>query len=110
MSATRQHVSTQPHLTAPPDATRPNGVPRCARRRSLAFLAKKSWHTTNLKNVEQVWLAEQQKEEEERKLETWKKEREEERQIAELKELQHELSKTYAAAQPRSPPGWRAAC
>ncbi|GAB9472823.1 hypothetical protein Gpo141_00009989, partial [Globisporangium polare] len=25
---------------------------------SLAFLAKKSWHTANLRNVEKVWIAE----------------------------------------------------
>ncbi len=35
---------------------------------SLKFLAKKSWHTTNLKNVEQVWIAEQKSEEERRKV------------------------------------------
>ena len=38
---------------------------------SLAFLHKKSWHTANLKNVEQVWLSEQKQAEEDRKLEAW---------------------------------------
>ena len=65
---------------------------------SLAFLHKKTWHTANLKNVEQVWLSEQKKAEEERKLEAWKKDREEERQIMELKRLQHESSGAGAGA------------
>jgi hypothetical protein len=59
---------------------------------SLAFLHKKSWHTANLKNVEQVWLSEQKQAEEDRKLEAWKKDREEERQIEELRRLQRESS------------------
>ena len=63
---------------------------------SLSFLSKKTWHTTNLKNVEKVWLAEQEQAKEQAKLEKWKKEREEERQIAELKELQNELTNTCA--------------
>ena len=62
--------------------------------RSLAFLSKKSWHTTNLKNVEKVWLAEQEQQKEEQKLERWKKEREDERQQAELRSLQDEMTKT----------------
>ena len=57
---------------------------------SLAFLHKKSWHTANLKNVEQVWLSEQKQAEDDRKLEAWKKDREEERQIMELKQLQRD--------------------
>ena len=61
---------------------------------SLSFLSKKSWHTTNLQNVEKVWLAEQAKEKEDQKLEKWKKEREEERQKAELRALQDEVTKT----------------
>ena len=48
---------------------------------SLSFLSKKSWHTTNLQNVEKVWLAEQAEKKEAEKLDQWKKEREEERQI-----------------------------
>ena len=46
---------------------------------SLSFLSKKSWHTTNLQNVEKVWLAEQAEKKEAEKLDQWKKEREEER-------------------------------
>merc|ERR1711935_1165936 len=61
---------------------------------SLSFLSKKSWHTTNLKNVEKVWLAEQEQQKEEQKLERWKKEREDERQQAELRSLQDEMTKT----------------
>eukprot|EP00697_Spironema_sp_BW2_P007144 gnl/Spiro4/21359_TR10436_c0_g1_i1.p1 gnl/Spiro4/21359_TR10436_c0_g1~~gnl/Spiro4/21359_TR10436_c0_g1_i1.p1 ORF type:complete len:207 (+),score=60.60 gnl/Spiro4/21359_TR10436_c0_g1_i1:44-622(+) len=34
---------------------------------SLAFLTKKSFHTTTVRNVEKVWMAEQKKEEEERR-------------------------------------------
>ena len=33
---------------------------------SLSFLAKKTWHTQRTDNVEQVWLAEQKKEKEEK--------------------------------------------
>ena len=40
---------------------------------SLAFLAKKSWHTANLKNVEKVWIAEQQHKQEEKRLAELKK-------------------------------------
>ena len=63
---------------------------------SLSFLSKKTWHTTNLKNVEQVWLAEKKQEEEQKKLEMWKKAREEERQKAELRELQQEVRELAA--------------
>ena len=57
---------------------------------SLAFLSKKTWHVTNFSNQEAVWKAEQAKAEEQRKLEEWKKKREEERQIMELTQLQRE--------------------
>lgn len=57
---------------------------------SLAFLAKKSWHTTNIKNVENVWLREAKKEAEEKKLEELKRQIEEERQIEELEQLQED--------------------
>ena len=55
---------------------------------ALSFLAKKSWHTTNLKNVERVWIAEQKAEEEAKKLAELQKQILEERQIKELRELQ----------------------
>eukprot|EP00962_Isochrysis_galbana_P056885 scaffold29027_cov90-Isochrysis_galbana.AAC.2 len=57
---------------------------------SLSFLSKKSFHVTNVNNVEKVWLAERQEAEEQRKLAEWKKQREEERQKMELVELQQE--------------------
>ena len=60
---------------------------------SLSFLSKKTWHTTNLTNVEKVWAAEEKQKVEERKLEEWKKTREEERQIMELHQLQQEMGK-----------------
>ncbi|KAF0688936.1 Aste57867_19540 [Aphanomyces stellatus] len=59
---------------------------------SLAFLAKKSWHTSNLSNVEKVWKAEQKAALEEKKLLEWKKNVEEERQLKELRELQAKAS------------------
>ncbi|KAH9152647.1 hypothetical protein AeRB84_004947 [Aphanomyces euteiches] len=59
---------------------------------SLAFLAKKSWHTSNLSNVEKVWKAEQKAALEEKKLAEWKKNIEEERQLKELRELQAKAS------------------
>lgn len=40
---------------------------------SLAFLAKKSWHTATLKNVEKVWAAEEEEKKEQQKIENWKK-------------------------------------
>ena len=55
---------------------------------SLGFLAKKSWHTTNLKNVEKVWIAEKRAEEETKRLAELQKQILEERQIQELRELQ----------------------
>ena len=56
---------------------------------SLSFLSKKSWHTTNLQNVEKVWLAEQAEKKEAEKLDQWKKEREEERQIEQLRRCEY---------------------
>ncbi|KAJ0403188.1 hypothetical protein P43SY_005182 [Pythium insidiosum] len=55
---------------------------------SLAFLAKKSWHTSNLRNVEKVWIAEQKHAAEEKKLAELRKNMEEERQLQELRKLQ----------------------
>lgn len=55
---------------------------------SLAFLAKKSWHTSNLKNVEQVWIAEQKEQQEYQKLIELQKQIADERQIQELRQLQ----------------------
>ena len=41
---------------------------------SLAFLSKKGWHTSNLQNVEKVWIAEQKQEKEDREREEREKE------------------------------------
>ena len=57
---------------------------------SLSFLSKKTWHTSNVKNVEKVWLAEQAKSAEEKKVSQLQKQIAEERQIEELKALQRE--------------------
>jgi hypothetical protein len=54
----------------------------------LAFLSKKSFHTSNLVNVEKVWLAEQKLEQEKKRLIELQKQLEEERQIQELRQLQ----------------------
>lgn len=62
---------------------------------SLAFLAKKGWHTTNLNNVEKVWAAEEKQKAEERKLEAYRKEIEEQRQKAELNQLQIEMGHKF---------------
>lgn len=55
---------------------------------SLKFLSKKSWHTTNLNNVEKVWMQEQKAAEEDKKLLDLQKQILEERQIQELRQLQ----------------------
>mmetsp|Transcript_13183 Transcript_13183/g.24443 ORF Transcript_13183/g.24443 Transcript_13183/m.24443 type:complete len:623 (+) Transcript_13183:45-1913(+) len=54
----------------------------------LSFLSKKSWHTSNLKNQERVWVEEQRKEAEDAKLEEFKAQLEEERELDRLRELQ----------------------
>ena len=55
---------------------------------SLKFLAKKGWHTTNIKNVEKVWIAEEKASKETKKMAELQKQIQEERQIQELRELQ----------------------
>ena len=55
---------------------------------SLAFLAKKPWHTATVKNVEKVWLAEQKRDEEEKRVAELKKQIDEEREIDDLRKLQ----------------------
>ena len=61
---------------------------------SLAFLAKKSWHTTNLVNVETVWKAEEAKRLEEEKVKEMQMELAQERQVLELKQLQNDAGLT----------------
>lgn len=54
----------------------------------LAFLNKKSWHTQSFKNIKIVWEAEEKAREEARRLAQLKKEKDEERQVEELRRLQ----------------------
>uniref|UniRef100_A0A6U5MLP7 CBF1-interacting co-repressor CIR N-terminal domain-containing protein n=1 Tax=Calcidiscus leptoporus TaxID=127549 RepID=A0A6U5MLP7_9EUKA len=60
---------------------------------SLSFLSKKPWHTATVRNVEKVWAAEEKEKEEQRKLEAYRKDIEEERQKAELRQLQEETGR-----------------
>ena len=55
---------------------------------SLAFLAKKPWHTATVKNVEKVWIAEQKQEDEAKRVSELKKQIDEEREIDDLRKLQ----------------------
>jgi len=49
------------------------------------FLSKKSWHTGSLKNIENVWKAEQRAADEARKIEQIKRELAEQEQILDLR-------------------------
>ncbi|TPX46133.1 hypothetical protein SeMB42_g00756 [Synchytrium endobioticum] len=49
---------------------------------------KKSWHPATLRNIEKVWKLERKAEDEKKKLDQLRKEKEEERQLAELQALQ----------------------
>lgn len=55
---------------------------------SLAFLAKKSWHTANINNQERVWMAEQEKEREKKKTDLLRKQMMEEREMEDLRKMQ----------------------
>lgn len=57
---------------------------------ALKFLNKKGWHTGSLRNIENVWKAEQKHEAEERKLEELKKQIQDERQRAEYRLIQEQ--------------------
>eukprot|EP00003_Mantamonas_plastica_P011154 TRINITY_DN2075_c0_g1_i4.p1 TRINITY_DN2075_c0_g1~~TRINITY_DN2075_c0_g1_i4.p1 ORF type:complete len:494 (+),score=165.35 TRINITY_DN2075_c0_g1_i4:240-1721(+) len=52
------------------------------------YLAKKSWHTGTIKNQEKVWLREQERKAEDKKLEELQKQLAEERQMEELRAAQ----------------------
>ena len=54
----------------------------------LAFLCKKGWHTSTIKNAEQVWMKEQAREREAKKMEDLKRQMMEERQVEEMRKLQ----------------------
>mmetsp|Transcript_27178 Transcript_27178/g.33936 ORF Transcript_27178/g.33936 Transcript_27178/m.33936 type:complete len:421 (-) Transcript_27178:215-1477(-) len=58
---------------------------------ALEFLNKKGFHPSNLRNTEKIWKAEQEAEKEKRRLDEFKKQLAEEREILELEELQEKL-------------------
>ncbi|RDY10629.1 cwf25 [Mucuna pruriens] len=55
---------------------------------ALKFLNKKGWHTGSLRNIENVWKAEQKHEAEQKKLEELRKQIQEERERSEFRLLQ----------------------
>lgn len=57
---------------------------------ALKFLNKKGWHTGSLRNIENVWKAEQKHEAEKRKLEELKKQIHDEREAQEFRLLQEQ--------------------
>ncbi|KAK6923294.1 CBF1-interacting co-repressor CIR, N-terminal domain [Dillenia turbinata] len=57
---------------------------------ALKFLNKKGWHTGSLRNVENVWKAEQKHEAEQKKLEELRKQIQEERERSEFRLLQEQ--------------------
>ncbi|KAK1274423.1 hypothetical protein QJS04_geneDACA007900 [Acorus gramineus] len=57
---------------------------------ALKFLNKKGWHTGSLRNIENVWKAEQKQEAEQKKLEELRKQIHEERERADLRLLQQQ--------------------
>lgn len=61
---------------------------------ALKFLNKKGWHTGSLRNIENVWKAEQKNEAEQRKLEELRKQIQEEREKDEFRLLQEQAGLT----------------
>lgn len=57
---------------------------------ALKFLNKKGWHTGSLRNIENVWKAEQKHDAEQKKLEELRKQIHEERERSEFREIQKE--------------------
>ncbi|XP_059293081.1 uncharacterized protein LOC132046465 [Lycium ferocissimum] len=57
---------------------------------ALKFLNKKGWHTGSLRNIENVWKAEQKHEAEQKKLEELRKQIGEERERSEFRQLQEQ--------------------
>ncbi|KAI0511927.1 hypothetical protein KFK09_012561 [Dendrobium nobile] len=55
---------------------------------ALKFLNKKGWHTGSLRNIENVWKAEQKHDAEQKKLEELRKQIHEERERSEFRQLQ----------------------
>ena len=56
----------------------------------MKFLNKKGWHTGSLRNIENVWKAEQKHAAEEKKLDELRKQIIEERERSEFRELQEQ--------------------
>ena len=54
----------------------------------MQFLNKKSWHTSAIKNVEEVWVREQKEAKEQAKLAALRKELQEERNVENLRKIQ----------------------
>lgn len=76
---------------------------------SLAFLAKKSWHTTNLKNQERVWDKQQEQEREKKRVEMLQKQLKEEREMEEMRAASGQPRQTvgsFVARNARHPPCW----
>lgn len=57
---------------------------------ALKFLNKKGWHTGSLRNIENVWKAEQKHDAEQKKLEELRKQIHEERERSEFRQLQQQ--------------------
>ena len=57
---------------------------------ALKFLNKKGWHTGSLRNIENVWKAEQKRAAEDKKLEELRKQIQEERERHEFRLLQEQ--------------------
>ncbi|KAK2652669.1 hypothetical protein Ddye_012525 [Dipteronia dyeriana] len=57
---------------------------------ALKFLNKKGWHTGSLRNIENVWKAEQKHDAEEKKLDELRKQIHDERERAEFRQLQEQ--------------------
>ncbi|XP_050227157.1 uncharacterized protein LOC126676877 [Mercurialis annua] len=57
---------------------------------ALKFLNKKGWHTGSLRNIENVWKAEQKNDAEQKKLEELRKQIQEERERSEFRQLQEQ--------------------
>ncbi|PIA52701.1 hypothetical protein AQUCO_01000517v1 [Aquilegia coerulea] len=57
---------------------------------ALKFLNKKGWHTGSLRNIENVWKAEQKHDAEQRKLDELRKQIQEEREKSEFRQLQEQ--------------------
>ena len=72
----------------------------------LAFLQKKSFHTKNLNNVEKVWIQQQKKEDEEKKLIELRKQLEEERELEQLQLLQASTGQVVLGATQKEKLSW----